>query len=464
MNQKATANDPRRRPAFAELAVQQAFSWLLVGNLVGLLMALLLWVPASGELLGSLSYGRWAAVHIDVQMYGWCSLPLLAMLFHLYAPPGNTAVWAGRAIRIWSGALMFLAISSLTGHSSGKVFVEWSGAARWVFALALVFTSLAVIVSYVQRLAAVHRGDLHESRLVLLTKGLGILILLPVPYFMVVAASPELYPPINPESGGATSTSTLASVLGVGLLLALSPYFVGLRPRDGGRFARIVFGVFALHFVFAMLLGPGDHSHREPLQVAALFSSLIWLPLLWEHLRRFPWPASSRLWVLAMAGWALVLAGTGVIAGLPGMAEKIKYTNTLVGHVHAAAAGLVTAWLFVLLDVIAERRDLPAAFRNLFADRPAFFAWQLGSVLHIGALLLVGQAEGTSPQILWSGSAIVSVLYGLRFFGGVLMTLASWRLLRAALYPASLEFSGSLAKEGSHEILDPVLLPAGRHL
>ena len=100
----------------------------------------------------------------------------------------------------------------------------------------------------------------------------------------------------------------------------------------------------------------------------------------------------------------------------------------------------------------------------ILLDRPAFFAWQLGSVLHIGALLLVGQAEGTSPQILWSGSAIVSVLYGLRFFGGVLMTLASWRLLRAALYPASLELPGSLAKEGSHEILDPVLLPAGRHL
>lgn len=461
MSETAATLDPRRRPPFLELAVQHALTWLLVGNAVGLLMAALLLVPGLGTAFGSLTYGRWAAVHIDLQMYGWCSVPLLAMLFHLYAPPRGEGVWAGRAIQIWSGALVFLAISSLTGHSSGKVFVEWSGAARWVFALALVFTSLAVIVSYGQRLRAVRRGELEENRWILLAKGLGILVLLPVPYFMVVAASPGLYPPINPESGGSTSTSTLASVLGVGLLLALSPYFVGLRPKDGGRFARLVFGLFALHFVFAGLLGPGDHSHREPLQVVALFSALIWLPFLWEHLRRFPWPATSRLWVLAMGGWALVLAGTGVVAGIPGMAEKIKYTNTLVGHVHAAAAGLVTAWLFVLLDVIAERRGLHPEFRRLFADPKAFAGWQLGTFLHIGALLLVGRAEGAAPQILWSGAGIVTFAYGLRLFGGVLMTLASWRLLRAALDPVLLRMPEP-EEEARHESLDPALLPAGR--
>ena len=446
--------------AFEQQVLAQSFSWLLVGNLVGLLMAALLLFPPLGGWLGPLTYGRWAAVHIDLQMYGWCSLPLLLLLFHLYSPPaghGRLAFWA---IRLWSGALAFLAVSSLTGHSSGKVFVEWTGAARWVFGLALGLTAVAVIAAYGRRLQQWRRGELAETRMSMIAKGLGLLALLPAPIAMVWAASPGLYPPINPESGGATSTNTLASVLGVGLLLALFPFFAGLRPRDGGRFSFLVFGLFGLHFFFLSRLGPGDHSHREPLQIAALVSALIWLPLLWEHLRRFPWPEKSRLWVYAMGGWGIVLALTGLVAGLPGMAEKIKYTNTLVGHVHAAAAGLVTAWLFALLAVIGEKRGLPASVARLFGDPVAFLAWQAGSVLHIGALLLVGRAEGAAPEILWSGAAIVNFGYSLRLAGGLLMTLASWRWLRAAFGMAS----AALVKEVRGEELGSDLLPFGRPL
>lgn len=445
---------------FEQQTLIHAFTWLVAGNAIGLLMASLLLFPPLGQVLGPLTYGRWAAVHIDVQMYGWCTLPLLALLFHVYSPPSGHGPMALWAIRIWSGALAFLGVSVLTGHSSGKVFVEWSGAARWVFGFALAFASAAVIAAYGRRWRAWQSGELRESRLLMGVRGLGLLALLPAPVAMVWASSPGLYPPINPESGGSTSTNTLASVLGVGLLLALFPYLAGLKARDGGRFARLLFPLFGLHFLFVSWLGPGDHSHREPLQLVALFSALIWLPLLWHHLRLFPWPESSRLWVGAMGGWAIVLAATGVVAGIPGMAERIKYTNTLVGHVHAAAAGLVTAWLFVLLDVVLERRGAAPALRRLFADRPAFIAWQAGSVLHIGALLLLGQAEGASPQILWSGAPIVAFCYSLRLAGGLLMALASWRYLRAALDPAAL----SVAEEKEFESLDSHLLPLGRAL
>jgi hypothetical protein len=238
--------------------------------------------------------------------------------------------------------------------------------------------------------------------------------------------------------------------------MALSPFFAGQRPRDGGRFSALLFPLLGLHFLFLGALGGGDRSHREPLQVAAIWSALIWLPLLFEHWRRFPWRAGSRQWVWAMAFWGLVLAATGVAAGAPGMAERIKYTNTLVGHVHAAVAGLITAWLFLLLEQIAEKRGL--AGLGLFADRPAFAAWQLGSLLQVGALLVVGHAEALSPQILWSGADVVRWGYGLRLAGGLSMAAAAWRWLLAAANKAP----AVAAEEKTHEALVADLLPAGR--
>lgn len=452
-----------KQPAWVEEAVAHSLGWLAAGNLAGLVLAAMLLFPPLGDLAGPFTYGRWAAVHIDLSIYGWCALPLLALLFHLYEPPrdpgGGAATWA---IRWWSGALAFQAISSLSGHSSGKVFAEWSGASRWVFLSAWIFASAAVISGFVRRLRARRlaegRGEPAESRLALAARGCALAVLTAAPAGLFFAASPGLYPPINPESGGATSGNTLASVLGVALLLALTPFFTGLVPRDRGRFSWLVFSALGLHFLFLALLGGGDHSHREPLQVAALVSALLWLPLLAEHWRRFPWPAASRRWVGAMAGWGLVLAVTGYLAGAPGMAERIKYTNTLVGHVHAAVAGLVTAWLFVLLDRIAERRGAGAGFRRLFADQPAFVSWQLGSVLQVAALALVGRAEALSPQVLWSGAAVVRSGYGLRLAGGLLMASAAWRWLRAA----SNSVAAAPAEEISHEILVADLLPGGR--
>ncbi len=195
-------------------------------------------------------------------------------------------------------------------------------------------------------------------------------------------------------------------------MLALSPFLAGLKPRDGGRFSALVGAALAPAFGFLALLGAGDHRHSEPLQVAALVTSLLWLPLLAEHWRRFDWPAGSRKWLGAMAAWGAVLAASGLLAGLPGTAEKIKYTNVLVAHVHAAAAGVVTAWLFVVLAALAEKRGLPPRRRRLFADGRAFWSWQAGTALQVGALFVVGWAEGRDPQILWSGAPLVAAGYG----------------------------------------------------
>lgn len=422
------------KPVFSSEAEQHAFLWLAVGNAAGLLMSFLLLAPSFGEALAPLTYGRWAAVHIDTQIYGFCSLPLLALLLRAYSPPGGPGRLGAWAIRGWSGAIAFLAVSLLTGHSSGKVFAEWTGAARWVFAGALALASAAVLAAFRDRLRFLSSSGRPETGLALRARLVGILVLLPAPLAMVWAPAPGVYPPIDRAGGGATGANTLASVLGVGLVLALSPFLAGLRPRDGGHFARRVLAGLAAHFLLVLASGPGDHANGEPLQVAALLSSLIWLPLLWRHLALFPWPRFLRRWVAAMAGWSLVLAATGLLAGLPGMAERIKYTHFLVGHVHAAAAGFLTAWLFVLLGLAAQARGSEGG--GPAGDATAFFAWQGGTLLHVASLLVLGWQEGAAAELLWSGAPAVRLLYLLRSAGGVCMLFSSWRWLCAALVPA----------------------------
>ncbi len=121
-----------------------SLAWLLVGNAVGLLMASLLLWPELGRLLVPLTYSRWATVHLNVQLYGWCSMPLLGLLFRWYLPRQNcqVGVWA---LQAWSGALLFSAIAWLAGDVSGKPFMEWRGLTRWVFPAAMLGLALLLM-------------------------------------------------------------------------------------------------------------------------------------------------------------------------------------------------------------------------------------------------------------------------------------------------------------------------------
>ena len=66
--------------ALARTVRLHALGWLVAANAIGVLMAALLLWPALGDLLVPLSYGRWMALHLDWQLYGWCSVPIIGVL------------------------------------------------------------------------------------------------------------------------------------------------------------------------------------------------------------------------------------------------------------------------------------------------------------------------------------------------------------------------------------------------
>ena len=213
------------RTSGLRLATVHAVVWLVGGNLIGLWLAVLLLKPEWN--LGEVSYGRIAPVHLNIQLYGWTALPLVAWLFSIYeVHSSKSRYWSIVVVWAWSGALAIGAVAWLSGTISGKIFLDWKSGALWcfVFVLALLWGVLAV--------AWRERSGSWE-RVKRVVTGISLAGLVAVPLMMVIAASPKTYPPIDQSTGGPTGSSLLGSTLVVVGLMLLLPRMAGVRKLVG---------------------------------------------------------------------------------------------------------------------------------------------------------------------------------------------------------------------------------------
>lgn len=406
-------------PTLWNYLARHSLTWLVVGNAVGLWLATLLLVPDLGSWLGPLTYGRWMPLHLNLLLYGWCGLPLVGLLLRFFLPHRTPDGWPRLALGLWSGALLCGAITWLGGQSSGKLFLDWSGASRWVLAFAMGFLALVL---------AAAPGTPRR----LGWRWLALTPLLLVPGAMVYATGPAIFPPINPESGGATGGSLLGSTLVLVVIFFLFPFVVGLKPQKLPRHRALLPTLLLLHILAWLALGGGDRSHHELAQQLGLGSLMLWIPLLGLHLGRFRWPEGSRPWLGAFAGWSLLLVTDGLVTFLPGVLERWKFTHALVAHAHLAMAGMATAFS-VLVLLVLDRQS-----RRALTDRRAFWLWQAGCAGQIVALMTLGILEGLDPLLLWRQAvpstflvplSTVDALYTLRWLAGFAMLWASWRWL-----------------------------------
>lgn len=411
-----------------ELATVHALTWLCVACGIGLLLAILLLVPGLGQALGPLTYGRWMPLHLDLVLYGWTALPLVALLFRAYLPEERSRAdrLALAAVHVWSGTLAAGAVAWLAGEVTAKPFLDWQGGTRAAFLLNLVFLALVLAAGL-----AAQAPRPSGPRLA----GLGALWagLLGVILALALATSTATYPPVNPDTGGPTGASLLGSTLGVIVIFAGTPLLLGLAPRVDrrtlGRAAAETFGALALHGALFAAVAQGDHSHREPLQIGAVFSLLIWAWLLPRWLRRFEWPEGSRPWLLAFLAWGAALLATALPMFLPGLLDRIKFTNALVSHSHLAMAGMATSFVALLLVVLNDRTRL----RGVLGDRVAFGLWNAGNAVHVTVLAFAGVLEGADPGIVFRGDPSIALLYGARALAGGAMLAAAARWLARAV-------------------------------
>jgi cytochrome c oxidase cbb3-type subunit 1 len=410
-------------------AAWHSLFWLVFANAAGAMISILLLFPALNQLLGEWTYGRWIMVHMNLELYGWTSIPLVGFLFRVYgADRGPNAQWCRPILWAWSAALAVGALSWLSGHSSGKLFLDWSGFALVLFSMTMAALWFLLMLAFIRNWS--HSN--HRTFASISGKVLGLALLFAVPFLIYIASSPAIYPAVNPDTGGPTGASQLESSLVIVAILLLLPF--GLARRKAGWSWQLTLGwsVLAAESVLCGALGRGDISHHRPAQFLSLACLLLWVPLTPAYYACFAWHPAARRWRNVFLGWWSLLLVSGWILFLPGVLDHFKFTDGLVGHSLLAMAGFTSSLLiFVMVQLLGKDGWI-------FNRSWSFYAWN-GSVLAYAALMmLAGWREGFDPAFTIVPGLARSAIYLLRIVVGALMLAASleWLLSASALLGA----------------------------
>jgi len=399
---------PGAPPVFVFVAWHSLF-WLVFANLAGVLIAALLLAPGLNQVLGEWTYGRWMPVHMNLQLYGWCSLPLVGFLIKVYGADGEPAAnWCRPVLWVWSAALAVGTLTWLSGNSSGKLFLDWTGYSRVLFPLALLSLWSLLALSF-------FRSNGKGKHM----KAVGLVLLLAVPVLIYIAASPDLYPPVNPDTGGPTGASQLESTLVVIGILLLLPF--GLTRRKAANSAPLVaaWSVFAAECLLCLALGRTDVSHHRPAQFISLGSLLVWLPLTPVYYAAFEWHPNTRRWRRAFLCWWSVLVPTGWCLFLPGVLDHFKFTDGLVGHSLLAMAGFATGLLiFVMIQLMGDNGWI-------LNGNWSFYVWQASVMVYVLLMFFAGWREGSNSAFAMTPGIMRNTIYSVRLLLGILMLAAS---------------------------------------
>ncbi len=407
-----------------------SLAWLFMANLVGLLLASLLLWPELNRFISPLTYGRWIPLHLDWQLYGWCFLPLLGLIcthFFDHQSKGSQSVIL--CLSLWSLGLLFGGYTWLSGGATGKVFLNWNTSSGLVFTLAQLTIWSLLARAFYERFK--NRHQLKESTISLTIKAIALLALICVPAVLLFTSDPSVYPPINPESGGATGHSLLLSTLSLVLLMGVLPgWILTLEPantRSLKKASRYFWGFFAASIVIFLIIDHGNASNSSFNQIFGLGTLLAWPFLVFKLWSSYSWSMTSNYWRRAFVFWWLLLAIDGWVIFLPGVLDTVKFTNVLVAHSHLAMGGMVSALNMIIL-IHMSGCDL---IRVTLSRKLPFYLWNGGCLLYVVVMTLQGWREGESPQVLFGYDGLTSITYHIRLLAGVSMIAANGLWLQA---------------------------------
>lgn len=387
-------------------AIRHALGWLVAGNGVGLYLSLLLLFP--GLQIPPWTYGRWVPVHLNLQLYGWTSLPLIAWLFSLYEiEKSRHAAWGHAAVWAWSAALATGVLHWLDGITSGKIFLDWKGGALWALVVAQVILWTALALAWHERRHTWNRKRRSGLFIALIALAL-------VPVSLVFAASPAVYPPIDRSTGGPTGSSLLGSTLIVIGLMLILPRMVAPGIRKSHTVATWIFFA-ASWLVFGVTEAIGG-THRDAWQILPMLLLVPWAWLIPRDWKCFDWPQGSSVWRYAMLAWWAVLVFTGVLMFQSGILDRFKFTQGLVAHTHLAMAGFTTSFC-ALLCVLILRRPL--------GGNVSVISWHLATLAMVVLLAASGWQEGKNYHWMADMPEWRTVGFLLRPVCGAVMCAAS---------------------------------------
>jgi cytochrome c oxidase cbb3-type subunit 1 len=416
MRMQDEMDHPLRNARAVASAAWHGLFWLVVANCVGVLLAILLLAPSLNGPLGEWSYGRWMIVHMNLELYGWASLPLVGFLFRVYgADRGMTARWCRPVLWVWSASLGVGVCSWLAGHSSGRLFLDWSGIARVLLPAALGALWLLLVFALIA-----HSLDAEKmSPGAWVAKLAGLLILLVVPFLIYFVSGSAPYPAVNPDTGGPTGASQLESSLAIVAVVLMLPFGIARQRAAKSRIVAWAWIVLLAEAILCASLGRADISHHQPAQFLSLGSLLVWLPLTPAYYAAFAWHTNTRRWRSAFLWWWATLLVTGWVFFLPGVLDHFKFTDGLVGHSFVAMAGFASSLLiFVMVQLLGEDGWI-------FNRTRSFHLWNSSVVGYVVLMTMTGWREGFDPAFTIVPGLLRNVLYTLRLITGILMLLAA---------------------------------------
>ena len=239
--------------------------------------------------------------------------------------------------------------------------------------------------------------------------------MLAVPFAIYIASNPGLYPAIDPSTGGPTGESQLESSLGVVAILLIVPFGVARRHPGRNWPLAISASVFAAESLLCLSMNRGDISHHLPSQYLSLGSLLVWLPIAPAYYATFQWHDNTRAWRKALLWWWGFLVVSGWIMFLPGVLDRFKFTDGLVGHSLIAVAGFLTALLAVVLVQLLGDDGW------ILTRRWSFHMWNWSVVAYVALMLIAGWIEGGDPAFTIVPGLTRNIFYALRLVTGILM-------------------------------------------
>jgi cytochrome c oxidase cbb3-type subunit 1 len=134
---------------------------------------------------------------------------------------------------------------------------------------------------------------------------------------------------------------------------------------------------------------------------------------------------------------------SGWVLFLPGVLDRFKFTDGLVGHSFTAMAGFVSALLiFAMVQLLGEDGWI-------FTRTWSFNAWNGGVLGYVVVMMVAGWLESSDPAFTIVPGMVRNLLYVLRLVTGLLMLAASldWFVDASSLLRESTPIAPHVARE-----------------
>ncbi|WP_022662628.1 cbb3-type cytochrome c oxidase subunit I [Paucidesulfovibrio longus] len=422
--------------------------WVVLGTLMGLVLALEFVFPDMFQGVPWLVFGRLRQAHTNTVMFAWLSMGMMGAWYYIVPKLTGRRIWSEKlgnvCMLLWNAAMLLGIASILNGNTQSREYAELP----WIVDVGVMIVLLLNLLNIYMTIA--HRVE--KKLYVSLWYITGTVIWMPILYFIGNVMW-------NVPAGASVGINDSFynwfyghNVLGLWFTTGLLPVIYYLIPLDTRTplyshvlslvgFWGIIFfytGVGAHHLLWSPIpywlktFGVAE-SIGMVIPVLAIMMN-IFLTMRGNWNRFF----SSIPLRFAVTGWAayVLVSYQGSHQSLRAINNLTHFTQYVPGHAHLAlmffAASTVMGGIFYIMPRILGRGLYSRALVNV-----QYSVYFIGFLFFFGGFFLTGIVQGSAW--IHQGLPIWSVLPGLRPFmalraiGGVLVVISfilfSWNVL-----------------------------------